>query len=54
MRSSRLSGVRRVRNVVFTFMHRQTGVPERLFVAVDVTDKLPFIVTKLAPYYERM
>jgi hypothetical protein len=26
---------------------------DKCFVRVDVTDKFPFLVTKLSPYYDR-
>jgi hypothetical protein len=26
---------------------------EKVFVRVDVTEEFPFLVTKLAPYYDR-
>jgi PatG C-terminal len=53
VRPSRLSGVRRVVDVIFSYTHRQTDVTEQHFVRVDVTEKFPFLVTKLSPYYER-
>jgi PatG C-terminal len=52
-RTSRLSGARRILDVVFTYSHRQTDVPERYFVRVDVTEEFPFLVTRLQPYFER-
>jgi PatG C-terminal len=53
VRPSRLSGVRKVVNVIFSYTHRQTDVTEKYFVRVDVTEEFPFLVTKLSPYYER-
>jgi hypothetical protein len=53
VRPSRLSGVRRIVDVIFSFTHRQTEVTEQVFVRVDVTEAFPFLVTKLMPYYER-
>jgi hypothetical protein len=50
---SRLSGVRRVVDVVFSYTHRQTDVTDKSFVRVDVTEEFPFLVTKMSPYYER-
>ncbi|HVO63796.1 MAG TPA: hypothetical protein VMT53_22930 [Terriglobales bacterium] len=49
---SRLSGVRNVHDVIFTYTHRTTDVAEKHFVRVDVTDEFPFLVTKLSPYYD--
>jgi hypothetical protein len=48
---SRLSGVRKIMDVIFSFTHRQTDVAESYFVRVDVTDEFPFLVTKMSPYY---
>jgi hypothetical protein len=53
VRPSRLSGVRRIVDVVFAFTHRQTDVIDQYYARVDVTGLFPFLVTKLSPYYER-
>lgn len=53
VRPSRLSGVRKVVDVIFTFTNRNTDVNEQYFVRVDVTEEFPFLVTKLSPYFER-
>lgn len=53
VRPSRLSGVRKVVDVSFSYTHRQTDVTEKYFVRVDVTEEFPFLVTKLSPFYER-
>jgi hypothetical protein len=53
VKPSRLSGVRRIMDVVFSFTHRETDVVEAFFVRVDVTEEFPFLVTKLTPYFER-
>lgn len=50
---SRLSGTRRVMDVIFSFNHRETDVAERFFVRVDVTEEFPFLVTRMSPYYSR-
>src|SRR5262249_21221213 len=50
---SRLSGTRRVLDVVFAFTNRNSDVTEKFFVRVDVTEKFPFLVTRLSPYYDR-
>jgi hypothetical protein len=50
---SRLSGVRNVVDVIFSFTNRQTDVMEKYFVRVDVTEEFPFLVTKMSPYYDR-
>jgi hypothetical protein len=51
VRPSRLTGPRKVVDAVFEFVHRQTGVTDRFFVRVDVTEEFPFLVSKLSPYY---
>lgn len=53
VRPSRLSGIRKIVDVIFTFTNRTTDVIEQHFVRVDVTEEFPFLVTKLSPYYER-
>ena len=52
-RTSRLSGTRRIVDVIFSFTNRSTDVTEKFFVRVDVTEEFPFLVTKISPYYER-
>lgn len=52
-RPSRLSGVRKIVDVVLSFTNRATDVTDRFFVRVDVTEEFPFLVTKLSPYFER-
>jgi PatG C-terminal len=52
VRPSRLSGVRNIVDVVFSYTHRETDVTERFFVRVDVTEEFPFLVSRLAPFYE--
>jgi len=53
VRRSRLSGVRVILDVIFSYTHRQTDVTEKYFARVDVTEEFPFLVTKLSPYYDR-
>ena len=50
---SPLSGTRKVLHVIFAYTHRTTGVVEKYFCRVDVTEEFPFLVTKLSPYYDR-
>ena len=50
---SRLSGVRKIVNVIFSYTHRQTDVTEKYFVRVDVTEEFPYLITKISPYYDR-
>jgi hypothetical protein len=53
VRPSRLSGTRKIVDVIFSYTNRATDVTEKYFVRVDVTEEYPFLVTKLSPYYER-
>src|SRR4029453_3659739 len=51
VRPSRLSGVRKIVDVIVSYTHRQTDVIEKYFVRVDVTEEFPFLVTRLSPYF---
>ncbi len=51
VRVSRLSGIRKIIDVVFSYTSRKTDVTEKYFLRVDVTEEFPFLVTKLSPYY---
>jgi hypothetical protein len=53
VRSSPLSGTRKVLEVILSFTNRNTDVVEKSFARVDVTEEFPFLVTKLSPYYDR-
>lgn len=53
VRPSRLSGVRNIVDVVFSYTNRQTDVTEQHFVRVDVTEMFPFLVTRMQPFFER-
>jgi hypothetical protein len=53
VRPSMLSGTRQIVEVVFSFTNRATDVVEKFFVRVDVTEKFPFLVTKMSPYFDR-
>jgi PatG Domain len=52
VRPSRLSGVRKIVDVIFSFTNRQNDVSEKSFVRVDVTEEFPFLMTKMSPYYD--
>ena len=48
---SRLSGAtRNIVEVIFEFTNRNTDYRQKSFVRVDITNKWPFLVSKLAPY----
>jgi PatG C-terminal len=51
--TSRLSGTRKLVDVVLTYSNRATDVTEKYYVRVDVTEKFPFLDKKLTPYYDR-
>lgn len=53
VRPSRLSGLRKIVDVIFVYTHRKTDVTDKYFVRVDVTEEFPFLVTKLSPFYDR-
>lgn len=53
VRPSRLSGVRKIVDVIFSYTNRNTDCCEKYFVRVDVTEEFPFLVTKLSTYYDR-
>ena len=50
---SPLSGTRTILDVAFSFTDRAADVVSKYFVRVDVTECWPFLVTKMAPYYDR-
>ncbi len=53
VRLSQLSSMRNIVEVIFCFRNRNTDVTEKYFVRVDVTEKFPFLVTKMSPYFDR-
>jgi len=53
VRPSRLTGIRKTVDVIFSYRHRQTDVVDTYFARVDVNEEFPFLVTKLSPFYER-
>lgn len=53
VRPSRLSGARNIVDAIFTFTHRKNEFTDKFFVRVDVTEEFPFLVSRLAPYYDR-
>jgi hypothetical protein len=40
---SRICGIRKTVDVIFAYINRNTGVPEKSFVRVDVTEEFPFL-----------
>jgi hypothetical protein len=53
VRPSRMSGTRKILDVIFSYTHRTNDFTEKFFVRVDVTEEFPFLVTKMSPYYDR-
>jgi hypothetical protein len=53
VRSSPLSGTRKLVDVIFSYTNRNTDFTEKFFVRMDMTEEFPFLVTKLSPYYDR-
>lgn len=50
---SRLSGTRKLYDVIFSFTNRNTDVVEKYYVRVDVTEKYPYLDKRLSPFYDR-
>ena len=53
VRTSPLSGTRKILDAIFSYTNRNTDFTEKFFVRVDVTEEFPFLVTKMSPYYDR-
>jgi hypothetical protein len=53
VRPSPLSATRNLVDVIFTYTNRNTDFTEKFGVRCDITEKFPFLVTKLSPYYDR-
>jgi hypothetical protein len=53
VRPSGLSATRKIVECVFTFTNRNTDFSEKFFARCDVTDEFPFLVSKIAPYFDR-
>jgi hypothetical protein len=52
-RPSNIGTLREIVEVFFVFTNRNTDFIEKYMVRVDVTEGFPFLVTKLAPCYDR-
>jgi hypothetical protein len=53
VRTSALSGTRKIVDVIFTYANRNTDVNEKYFCRVDVAEEFPFLVTKMQTYIDR-
>ena len=50
---SRLSGTRRIVDVIFTYRNRKTDFLDKYFMRVDIHEKYPFLASALSAYYNR-
>jgi hypothetical protein len=53
VRPSRLSGSRKIVDVIFTYENRTNRAIQKWFVRVDVTEEFPFLVSPMQQYFER-
>jgi PatG C-terminal len=53
VRPSRLSGARKVVDVIFSYENRANRAIQKWFIRVDVTEEFPFLVTPMQQYFER-
>lgn len=53
VRPSRLSGTRKVVDVIFSYENRDNRVVQKWFVRVDVTEEFPFLISPMREYFER-
>lgn len=53
VRHSRLSGARKVMDVIFSYENRGNKAVQKWYVRVDVTEEFPFLVSPIQEYFER-
>jgi len=53
VRPSRLTGARKVVDVIFSYENRSNRAVQKWFVRVDVTEEFPFLVSPMQQYFER-
>jgi glycosyltransferase involved in cell wall biosynthesis len=53
VRPSRLSGARKIVDVICSYENRASRAIQRWFVRVDVTEEFPFLVSPMQEYFER-
>jgi hypothetical protein len=53
VRPSRLSGTRKVVDVIFSYENRANRAIQKWFARVDVTEEFPFLVSPMQQYFER-
>jgi hypothetical protein len=49
---SPLARARDILDVIFTYVGRESHAVDRFFTRVDVTDKFPFLASRLSPYFD--
>jgi hypothetical protein len=50
---SRLSGTRKIMDLILSFTNRNNEFTEKFFTRIDVTEEFPFLVTRMSPYFDR-
>jgi hypothetical protein len=53
VRPSRLTGTRKVADVIFSYENRANRATQKWFARVDVTEEFPFLVSPMKEYFER-
>lgn len=53
VRQSRLTGVEKIMDCIFTYTNRKTDVDEKWYCRVSLSGLFPYLITKLSPYYDR-
>jgi hypothetical protein len=53
VRPSRLSGTRKIADVIFLYENRANRATQKWFVRTDVTEEFPFLVSPMQEYFER-
>ena len=53
VKASRMSGLRKIVDVIFSYRDRKTDVVEKYFARVDTSEEFPFLVSPLSPFYDR-
>jgi hypothetical protein len=53
VRPSRLSGTRKIVDVIFSYESRANRATQQWFVRVDITEEFPFLVSPMQQYFER-
>ena len=53
VRLSRLTSIRKIVDIIFTYEERSSAATEKWFARVDVTEEFPFLVSPLQQFFER-